>query len=100
MEISNVISALNSELRRQILSALSTGPMTVGQVLEEMRKRTTGARYRETVYRALEKLVDSELVQKYYEKEKGLLYKLSVIKLTIEITKDSLEIKKNSQSAK
>jgi len=65
----------------------------VVQVLENLKKRGIVVRYRETVYRALEKLVDSELVLKYYDKEKGLCYKLLTTKLTITITMDSTEIK-------
>jgi len=93
MDIEKVIVALNSRLRREILSILSSEPMTVVQVLEKLNKRAIVVRYRETVYRALEKLVDSELILKYYDKEKGLCYKLLTTKLTITITRDSTEIR-------
>jgi Fe2+ or Zn2+ uptake regulation protein len=96
MDVGKVISALDSGLRREILSILSKEPMTVIQVLGELKKRTNRIRYRETVYRALEKLVDSELVQKYYDREKGLYYKLSATRLAITITRESIEIKIDS----
>lgn len=92
MDANKVIGALNSGLRREILSILSKQPMTVLQVLEESKRRTSSVRYRETVYRALERLVDSGLVEKYYEKEKGLCYRLASNHITIEITKDSVDI--------
>lgn len=92
MDANKVIGALNSGLRREILSILSKQPMTVLQVLEESKRRTSSVRYRETVYRALERLVDSGLVEKYYEKERGLCYRLVSSHITIEITKDSVDI--------
>jgi len=92
MDVNKIIGALNSGLRREILSILSKQPMTVLQVLEELKRRTSCVRYRETVYRALERLADSGLVEKYYEKEKGLCYKLVSNHVTINIAKDSVDV--------
>lgn len=86
-----MISALNSELRREILKIISKEPMPVVQVLEELKKRKYDVKYRESVYRALEKLVDSELVEKCYIKEKGLCYRLKVKSLKIDLTKGEIE---------
>lgn len=94
MDVDKVIAALNSKLRREILKIISEQPMTVIQVLEKLKKREVQVKYRETVYRALEKLCDAELVEKYYEKEKGLCYRLSLTQITIEITKEFLNIVK------
>ena len=41
-------------------------------------------------YRALEKPVDAELVEKYYAKEKGLCYKLTVNRIVVDITKGTI----------
>jgi Fe2+ or Zn2+ uptake regulation protein len=65
--------------------------MPVVQVLEELKKRKYDVKYRESVYRALEKLVDSELVEKCYIKEKGLCYRLKVKSLKIDLTKGEIE---------
>ena len=65
---------------------------TVLEVLDRLKSKGFDVKYRETVYRAIEKLVDAELVEKYYVKEKGLCYKLSLTHMTIEITKESLDI--------
>lgn len=92
MDINKVISALNSNLRREILKILAKEPKTVIEVLEELKKRKVEVKYRETVYRALEKLFDAELLEKYYDKEKGLCYKLLLNRITIEITKETLNI--------
>ena len=94
MDIAKIISALNSDLRREILKILAERPYTVLEVLNKLKKKGLDVKYRETVYRALEILVDAELVEKFYVKEKGLCYKLSLTRITIEITKESLEIVK------
>jgi Fe2+ or Zn2+ uptake regulation protein len=91
METDKVISALNSELRREILKIISKEPMPVVQVLEELKKRKYDVKYRESVYRALEKLVDSGLVEKCYIKNKGLCYKLKVKIVKIDLSKSEVE---------
>ena len=92
MGISKIISALDSELRREVLKVLAEKPHTVLEVLNKLKNKGIDVKYRETVYRALEKLVDAELVEKHYEKGRGLYYKLSLNRLTIEITKESLNL--------
>lgn len=94
MDIAKIISALNSDLRREILKTLAERPYTVLEVLNKLKRKGLDVKYRETVYRALEKLVDAELVEKFYAKEKGLCYKLPLTRITIEITKESLDIEK------
>jgi Fe2+ or Zn2+ uptake regulation protein len=91
METDKVVSALNSELRREILKIISREPMTVIQVLEELRKRKFEVKYRESVYRALEKLFNSGLVEKCYIKERGLCYKLKASLIIIDLTKGTTE---------
>jgi Fe2+ or Zn2+ uptake regulation protein len=91
METGKVIAALDSDLRREVLKILSKEPMSVVQVLEELKKRKLGVRYRETVYRALEKLLGAGLVDKSYVKNKGLCYKLTVSRITLDLATDSLE---------
>ena len=86
MNIDRVIAALNSGLRREILKIIAERPMTAVEVFRELKRRKPEIRYRETVYRALERLSDADLVEKYYAKEKGLCYKISVINLSIDLT--------------
>jgi len=90
MEIRKVISALDSDLRREILRIVADNPGTVVDVLNQLRKRGFEVKYRETVYRAMEKLVDAQLMEKFYEKERGLCYKLSLTSLEIDITKGTI----------
>lgn len=92
MDIAKAISALNSPLRREILMVLVERRLTVSGVLDRLKTRGNDVKHRETVYRALEILVDSGLVEKYYDGEKGLCYKLFVDRITIEIREKGLEI--------
>ena len=90
MDATKVISGLNSGLRRDILKILTDSALTVLEVLHKLKGRGLEVKYRETVYRALEKLVEAELVDKFYVKEKGLCYKLCATCITIEISSESL----------
>lgn len=96
MDIKKVIAALNSDLRREILKIIAGQAMTVVEVLGELNKRGLEIKYRESVYRSLEKLLDAGLVEKYYVKEKGLCYKVSVANLTIDLTKGAISAKTTS----
>jgi len=91
MDIEKVVAALNSDLRREILKIIAGQTMTVVEVLKELNKRGLEVRYRESVYRALEKLLEAGLVQKYYVKEKGLCYKITLNRVVIDITKGTIE---------
>lgn len=93
METAKVISALNSKMRREILKTISEEPMTVMQVLEELKRRKFEVKYRETVYRALEKLLDAGLVEKYYDPEKGLCYRIMVKLVTLNLANGTIEIR-------
>ena len=90
MDIRKVIAALDSDMRIEILKILADSPKTVSEVLSNLHKRDIEVKYRETVYRALEKLVDAELVEKYYDKEKGLCYKILMNRITIDLTKGAV----------
>lgn len=93
MDVGRVVASLNSNLRREILQTLFKQPMTVVEVLEELKKRRIEVKYRETVYRALEKLSDAQLVEKYYDKSKGLCYKLSSTKWALEIRDEAVDFR-------
>jgi Fe2+ or Zn2+ uptake regulation protein len=91
VEVDKVISALNSNMRREVLKIISEEPMTVIQVLEELKRRKFEVKYRETVYRALEKLLDAGLVEKYYDMERGLCYRIKVKLITIDLSNSTIE---------
>ncbi|MEO0252341.1 MAG: hypothetical protein ABIM44_08935 [candidate division WOR-3 bacterium] len=80
-------------MRREILKTISKEPMTVMQVFEELKRRNFEVKYRETVYRALERLLDAGLVEKYYNPEKGLCYRIKVKLITLDLANDVIEIR-------
>lgn len=85
MDLSNVASALASFTRRKILMVLADQPMNVQEVLETLNQLGFRIKYRESVYRALEKLVDAELVEKFYDKRKRICYQLPKRKIEINL---------------
>jgi Fe2+ or Zn2+ uptake regulation protein len=92
MDASRIISALDSELRRETLKILAEHPDNVIGVMQRLKGKGYDLKYRETVYRALEKLVAAGLIEKYYEQKSGLCYKLVSRRLTIEIKRESINI--------
>jgi len=92
MDITKIIPALNSNTRREIIKILDKGPGTVSEVFQEIKKiQKVNLLYRESIYRALEKLVDAKLVDKYYDREKGICYKLVVRKVQLDLVKGTVE---------
>lgn len=90
MQIDKVIHALNSDTRRKILKILSDGPKNTSEVYSELSKIGAGPKYRESVYRSLEILVDSGLVQKIYHPDKGICYDFSVVKIEIDLSSGTI----------
>ena len=60
--------------------------------MQKLKSKGFNIKYRETVYRALEKLVESGLVEKYFERETGLCSKLSLNRITIQIHQESIDV--------
>jgi len=72
-----VFSALSSRTRIEILKILAMKSGGVVEILNELNSRGFTIKYRESVYRALEKLAAADLVEKYYDRrEKGIRYRL------------------------
>lgn len=92
MDVDAVISALNSRGRRQVLTILSkyfgypSDALTVKELMSELSQNTAfKIKHRESVYKALEKLVGSGLVEKYSEKGRGMCYRIVKTKLEIDL---------------
>jgi|Deesub1362B_J571_1020462.scaffolds.fasta_scaffold00647_13 DNA-binding transcriptional ArsR family regulator len=89
MDVEKVVKALNSRTRRKILKILSEGPKNVKEVSIVLREQySANIKYRESVFKALEKLVEADLVEKFYEKDKGIAYRLKRKKVTIDLIKE------------
>jgi len=92
MNFNKIISALDSEMRQQIIKILSRGPSNVAEIFQEINKiRKAAVAYRESVYRALEKMVAAGLVEKYYDREKGICYKLFMRKIKLDLVDGTVE---------
>jgi DNA-binding transcriptional ArsR family regulator len=91
-DIETTIKALNSKTRREILRILAKGPKTVKEIHKLLKSNINiNLRYRESVLKALGKLVDAELVEKYYEKDKGILYRLKKKQITIDLSEGKVK---------
>jgi hypothetical protein len=71
-----IAGALNSELKLWALSSLCSGPKNLKEVMDFVESKGHKIRYRETMFRSLEKLTDAELIDKTYQREKGIVYVL------------------------
>jgi Fe2+ or Zn2+ uptake regulation protein len=60
--------------------------LTLQEIFEKLcRKEGVRIKYRESVFRALDKLVDAGLIEKFYDKKKGICYKLLIHKIEIDL---------------
>jgi len=88
-----VFAGLASRIRLDILKILSDEPKTVKSVINELNSQKYNIKYRESVYRSMEKLKDIGLIEKYYdEKNKSITYKLKANKIIYEIDKDKIQL--------
>jgi Fe2+ or Zn2+ uptake regulation protein len=91
MDAAQVIFALDSDARRKALQIVAKGPSNVQEVMDALNREGLSIKYRESVYRALELLVEAELVTKQYAKGKGICYQLCAKKITINLEKGNIE---------
>ncbi len=82
-----LLRALDSELRRELIKiAHEEGALDADGYYNEIVKKGFDIKYKESVYKELQLLVESELLEKYYDvKSKKIRYKLIVSKVIIDI---------------
>ena len=85
--LEETIFALRSKTRRKILKILVRGPKNVREVFHELRGEGIEIKYHESVYKALETLVNCGLVEKYYNRRRGILYKPLKSRIEIDLSK-------------
>lgn len=87
MKPEELFSALSSKTRLEILKILASGPRDLMQVKNILNASGIRIRYRESVYRALEKLVSAGLVNKFYDtRSKKIKYSLAVRRIEIDLS--------------
>ena len=87
MDTAIIIAALDSATRRNIISIIADNQLTLDEIFEKLSKADSGVKYRESAYRATEKLVDAGIVQKFYDKRKGICYSVAIKKIEIDLLK-------------
>jgi len=98
MDLEVVIQALNSELRRHILVVLSkyfeypSDALTLKELMSELNQDPAfRVKYRESIYKGVEILVKSGLVEKRIEKGRGVCYRVLKPKLKIDLCREKIE---------
>jgi predicted transcriptional regulator len=91
-----VMRALDSNVRRMIMLLALDGPKTSMDYKEELVKRGYDIKYKESIYKDLQLLVEAGLVEKYYDKEKkAIVYGSKVDTVVFDLLKWSLDLKEN-----
>ena len=82
----DLLSVLSSPLRIEILKLIAERPMSVNEMLSELTRRGFRVKYRESVYKVVEKLVSVGIADKYYDTtKKGIVYKLQKTRVEIDL---------------
>jgi Fe2+ or Zn2+ uptake regulation protein len=76
IDLDKMLTALNIPARKALVQLLITEPKTVKELFKELPSKGISLKYRDSVYKNLEKLVDSGLVEKFYNDKKGICYQL------------------------
>lgn len=82
-----IARAVNSELRLRALETLCSGPKNLKEIVSALESKGYKIRYRETAFRSLEKLADAGLVEKTYQRRKGVVYNLKKNQVVINFCK-------------
>jgi Fe2+ or Zn2+ uptake regulation protein len=92
VNFNKVIQTLSLKTRREILRTIADRPKTLMEIYDELReKKTAPIKYRESVYKALEKLVSVGLVEKIYEK-RTVRYKSKFSKIVADLINEKLRL--------
>ena len=92
MDFEKVIQILSLKTRREILRTIVARPKTLMEIYEELQeKKSIPIKYRESVYKALEKLVSVGLVEKTYEK-RTVRYKSKFSKIVVNLINEKLRL--------
>jgi Fe2+ or Zn2+ uptake regulation protein len=85
MDLSDVCTALSNETRRKLVEVInSEGPLTNREAHEIFEREYRSLR-RESIYKALEKLVSSDILVKEYINDRGVVYKLDTDKVLLDL---------------
>lgn len=91
MKLSKVCKALSSITRLRILKILVDRRLSAADIHKEYNKYFEDRLHRESIYRALEKMVDAEILTKEYDgKRKQLVYFIRHKNLKIDLIEQTV----------
>jgi Fe2+ or Zn2+ uptake regulation protein len=90
LDFNKTVHILSVKANREILKVIIGNPKTLLQVYKELKSKHAQIKYRESVYKALEKMVSVGLVEKVYNK-RIVLYKSKFSKLNIDFINEKIE---------
>ncbi len=91
MDLMEVGKALSNETRLRLLQLLADKSDSASGVHERYVNEYDDRKHRESIYRALEKLVEVQILTKEYQKESGLVYHLANEQLVVDLRELSVE---------
>ncbi len=90
-DLANVMRALDSDVRRMLMLQALDGAKTSLEYKDELLKHGYDIKYKESIYKDLQLLVDAGLVEKYYDKEKkAIVYGSKIDTVVFDLMKWSL----------
>ena len=95
-----ILRALDSDLRRELLKIALEGPFDADGFYNAVINRGFNIRYKESVYKELQTLVQASLLDKYYDvKSKKILYRLKSGRVVVDIKTMETEIMDHVQDS-
>ena len=94
LTLDGIAKVLSSETNREIIKLLHKKNMTNIEIYEQMKTKIV---CRESIFKALKKLVNNELVEKVYSKDKRVRYKLTHSKYVLDLKQETVEPKKKKR---
>ena len=93
-DIDNIYNLLSSKLRIMICLTLNKDELSLSEIMEYIKKSYKIKKSKEAIYRALENMVNSNLVEKKYDQNsKKLKYSLKVTKLEIDFKNKEISLR-------
>ena len=90
LKVEDVLKGLSSDTRLLIIDSLKNGPKSAIQVFNDISDNA-GIKNRETIYRALERLVDIQILEKKYDlNTKKILYSIKNNTITLSLLSDEV----------
>lgn len=92
-DIDNLHKLTSSKLKIQLCFILGNGEYTLNEIHQQIETEYSVKKNKETIYRALESLLESNLVEKKYDStEKVLKYSLNVTRIEVDFINQKLTI--------